>query len=189
MRVNLHMKQWRALNLSFVPEIPLKQKSEGIKFHIKTFIIPKNTVLIGVIMSIMSLQINLCFVCFIYRLHLHHARLNALLPCNSVPAVKVILMALPTGMLSLSLILTGLLHTCDDSVSPGPAGLGGSWTDWGPAGQGWRAHSQVRYQEGVRSLGLEGSPEKAWMEEGGSKNSTNMFGVWTVVTRIQSGLN
>lgn len=53
------------------------------------------------------------------------------------------------------------LGICVPSVILVPAGMSGHWTDWPPACWGWRAEIQVKWAEGVFSLRLEGSPEKA----------------------------
>lgn len=92
------------------------------------------------------------------------------LPRNSLPAVKVILMALPTEILSLYPVLTGLWvwHTCGASVSPGPAGLGRSWTDCGPAGRRWTDDCQVRQPGGGLLSWVGGKPRGclAWRRLG-----------------------
>lgn len=154
---------------------PWNSTLSDFEYHLKSSnsmlaLIFKNSYWLVLFWAQLSLKWILCRICSISIKHLHHSSLISSLPHNSLPAVKVILMALPTEILSLSPILTGLCvwHSCGASVSPGPAGLGRFWTDCGPAGQGWTDDCQVRHPGGGPLSWVGGKPRGrlAWKRLG-----------------------
>lgn len=99
---------------------------------------------------------------------LYNVLLVSSFPCNGPPAVKVILMALPTGTLSLS---PQSLHTCGGSLSP-------SWDGrirnrLGSSGPRVESRGQVRHPGGGPASQAGGEPSKR------VENSTSTVGLWT----------